>query len=398
MKAGPDWDPHRLGSLAVAAPGPVGAYVHLPYCRRHCWYCDFNVHVGGEDSITAYLSALEAEISAVAGLLGPPPDIETVYVGGGTPSHVGPERLGRILRLLRRELGLGPRAEFSVEANPADAGAELFQAMVGAGVNRLSLGVQSFNDQRLGLLDRDHRADEARQTVELAQQAGIDSISIDLIYGTPGQSLSEWRADLGRAAALGLQHVSCYALTLYSPGSRGRAAAIGKIPDDDEMFHYYQSALEILGAAGFEHYETSNWARPGHHCRHNSAVWAGARYLPLGCGAHGFVGNRRYHLVRRPDRYIERVKTGKSLLAGLEELDRVDLLREAVTLPLRTRAGIDLGLLESEFGYDLRAEHGPSLRKLESEGLIVVRDGHFGPSDRGMFLADALGSLLMPSD
>ena len=398
MKAGPDWDPHRLGDLAEASPGPAGAYVHLPYCRHHCWYCDFNVHVGGEGSIAAYLAALEAETAAVAGILGPMPGLDSVYVGGGTPSHVGPERLGRILRLLRRELGLGPRAEFSVEANPADAGEELFQAMVAAGATRLSLGVQSFNDHRLGLLDRDHRADGAQNAVEMARSAGFDSISIDLIYGSPGQSLPEWRADLERAAAMGLQHVSCYALTVYSRRAQSRAAEIGQIPDDDGMFRYYQAALDILGSAGFEHYETSNWSRPGHRCRHNSAVWRGARYLPLGCGAHGFLGSRRYHLVRRPDRYVERVKAGKPLLAGFEVLGRIDLLREAVTLPLRTRAGIDLGRLEAEFGYDLRAEHGPSLRKLESEGLIVARDGHIGPSDRGMFLADALGSLLMPSD
>ena len=169
------------------------------------------------------------------------------------------------------------------------------------------------------------------------------------------------------------------------------------------MFPYYQAALEILGSAGFEHYETSNWARTGHRCRHNAAVWAGGRYLPLGCGAHGFLGNRRYHLVRRPDRYADRVRAGDSLLAGSEQLEAGDLLRDPALveaaraeLPLRTVAGIDLAGLNDRFGYDLLEEHGPLIGQLAHENLLV-RDGvRLHPSDRGMFLADALGAALLP--
>lgn len=390
------WDPHRFGRPDVCASGSIGAYVHFPFCRRHCWYCDFNVHVGGKDAVTGYLDALEVEIGAITRYLEPRPRVDTIYVGGGTPSHAGPERLGRLLEKLRWCLGLDAGGEFSVEVNPADASAETFAAMTECGVTRLSLGIQSFVDRRLALLDRDHTGDSAERAVELAVAAGFDSVSIDLIYGTPGQSLAEWRSDLQRAARLGVGHVSCYALTLDSNRAKARSEKLGRVPDGDGMFAYYRAAVEILASAGFEHYETSNWARTGHRCRHNASVWAGGRYLPLGCGAHGFIGDRRYHLIRRPDRYAERLRTGGALLAGCEELDAADFLREAVTLPLRTAAGIELSGLNDRFGYDLLQEHGPLIERLADEGLLA-RDGmRLQPSDRGMFLADGLGAALLP--
>ncbi len=392
------WDPHRFGRPDVCASGAIGAYVHFPFCRRHCWYCDFNVHVAGQGAVAAYLDALEIEIAAVAGFLEPSPRVETIYVGGGTPSHAGRERLGGLLDQLRQRLRLVPGGEFSVEVNPADASAELFAAMTGSGVTRLSLGVQSFTDRRLALLDRDHSGETADRAVELAMAAGFGSVSIDLIYGTPGQSLEEWRTDLERTCRLGVGHVSCYALTLDSQHARTRSSELGRVPDGDGMFAFYQAALEILASAGFEHYETSNWASRGHRCRHNASVWAGGHYLPLGCGAHGFLGNRRYHLVRRPDRYAERLKTSGTLLAGCELLDASDFLREAVALPLRTAAGIELSELKERFGYDLLAEHGPLVKQLADEGLLVREGTRLQPTDRGMFLADGLGAALLPSN
>lgn len=390
------WDPHRFGRPDVCASGSIGTYAHFPFCRRHCWYCDFNVHAGGKDAVTDYLAALEVEIGAVVGFLEPSPRVDTLYVGGGTPSHAGPERLGRLLQKLRQYLGLDPGGEFSVEANPADASAELFSAMTDSGVTRLSLGVQSFADRRLALLDRDHTGSSAERAAELALAAGFESVSIDLIYGTPGQSLEEWRSDLQRAVRLGVGHVSCYALTRDSQRSRSRSAELGRVPDGDGIFAFYRAALDILASAGYEHYETSNWARGGHRCRHNASIWAGGRYLPLGCGAHGFLGDRRYHLVRRPDRYVARVRDGDGLLAGCEQLDAADFLMEAVALPLRTAAGIELTDLNERFGYDLLAEHEPRIKHLADEGLLV-RDGmRLRPTDRGMFLADGLGAAILP--
>ena len=277
--AGSIWDPHRFGARSVAASGSIGAYVHFPYCRRHCWYCDFNVHIGGPEDVAAYLAALEIEVAAISAFLDPSPEVATIYVGGGTPSHAGPERLGRLLQILRERLRLDRRREFSVEVNPVDASSELFAAMTDSGVTRLSLGVQSFVDKRLKLLDRDHRGNTVRRTVELAEAAGFRSISIDLIYGTPGQSLDEWAADLEHAVRLGVAHISCYALTLDSQRARNMSAELGRVPDGDGMFAYYQAAIGILGSAGFEHYETSNWARAGHRCH-----WAA---VPTGSWASG---------------------------------------------------------------------------------------------------------------
>lgn len=348
--------------------------------------------------VVEYLDALEIELAAVTGFLQPRPRVDTIYVGGGTPSHAGPARLQKLLTQLRRRLRVTPGSEFSVEVNPADAGAEIFAAMTDSGVTRLSLGVQSFVDRRLSLLDRDHTGDSAARAVERASAAGFESISIDLIYGTPGQSLAEWRTDLERAACLGVGHVSCYALTLDSRRARTRAGELGAVPDGDGMYAFYEAALEILDSAGFEHYETSNWARPGHQCRHNAAVWTGGRYLPLGCGAHGFLGDRRYHLVRRPDLYASRVGAGGTLLAGFEQLGAPDLLREAIALPLRTAAGIELSSLHDLFGYDLIDEHGPLIEQLAGEGLLDWNGARLTPTDRGMFLADGLGAALLPGD
>ncbi len=390
-------DLHRLGTRDAAGPGPIGAYVHFPFCYRHCWYCDFNVHTGDSAAIATYLEALEIEIATLAAFLEPSPAVETVYVGGGTPSYAGPVRLEELLTGLRQRLQLPDDGEFSVEANPVDVNPELLEAMAAGGATRISLGVQSFADRRLGMLDRDHGGVGARAAAELALAVGFKSVSIDLIYGTPGQSLAQWRHDLERAADLGTGHISCYALTLDSRRAQSRASDLGPVPDGDGMFPFYAAALAILESAGFEHYETSNWARPGHRCRHNAAVWAGGRYLPLGCGAHGFVGNRRYHLVLRPDRYGERVRSHLPIVAGAEDLDRRDLLVEAVTLPLRTADGVDIADLIARFDYDLLAEHGAVIDRLSAECLLELNGGRLQPSDRGMFVADALGAALLPN-
>ncbi len=397
----PTLDLHRLADrAALAAAGPIGVYVHFPFCRHHCWYCDFNVHISGPEGIARYLAALDSEIAWAGGYGDPEPAVETIYVGGGTPTHADPEQLAGFAASLRSAFVANPAArelEFTVEANPQDADEEKLAALAGGGVNRISFGVQSFNDQRLEKLDRAHSGEEARVSVERAVRAGIGSISVDLIYASPGQSLGQWRCDLRDAASLPVSHISCYALTLDSQRSQRKAAALGQIIDGDRQFDYYCAAVEILQEVGFCHYETSNWARPGHESRHNSAVWAGQRYLPLGCGAHGYIADRRYHLVRDPIRYQALLESFEPPVAGSEDISAHDRLLEAVTLPLRTRSGIDLDFLQENFGFDLLARRAALIDDLCAGGLVEIGGQRLRPTDRGMFLADGLGAALQPS-
>lgn len=397
-QAAPPGNPHDFADRAEpASAGPIGLYLHFPYCHHHCWYCDFNVAVGTPADRNAYLAALGSEIVQVAEFADPIPQVSTVYVGGGTPSLAGATGLADLLSTVATSFECLPESEVSVEANPQDVTAGLLAALAAAGANRISLGVQAFADRRLGELDRAHSAKQAQSACELAGNGGFQSVSLDLIYGTPGQSLAAWRGDLERAADLPINHISCYALTLDSPRARRRAQKLGALVDGDRMSEFYHLALAVLGQAGFIHYESSNWARPGFSCRHNSNVWAGRRYLPLGCGGHGFIGNRRYHLVRDPRRYQKLLKSGQSVVAGSETLAPADLLLEALTLPLRTAAGLDAKRLARQFDYDLFADHGERIAELAKAGLLTVNGSQIAPTDYGMYLADGLGAALLPS-
>ena len=353
--------------------------------------------VGSPADREAYLAALASEIVQVGEYADPAPQVSTIYVGGGTPSLAGATGLADLLAAVAASFACLPTAEISVETNPQDITAGLLAGLAAAGANRISLGVQSFADRRLDQLDRGHSAKQAQLACELAGNGGFESVSLDLIYGTPGQNLAAWRGDLERAADLPVNHISCYALTLDSPRARRRAQRLGTLVMGDEMSEFYQLALAVLGQAGFTHYETSNWARPGFACRHNSNVWAGHRYLPLGCGGHGFIGKRRYHLVKDPRRYRTLLESGHSIVAGSETLAPADLLLEALTLPLRTAVGLDADQLARQFEYDLFAEHGERIAELANAGLLNVSGAQIAPTDYGMYVADGLGAALLPS-
>ena len=397
-QAAPPGNPHDFADRAEpAGAGPIGLYLHFPYCHHHCWYCDFNVAVGSLADRKAYLAALGSEIVQVGEFADPAPQISTIYVGGGTPSLAGTTGLADMLATVAASFECHSTTEVSIEANPQDITAGLLAGLAAAGANRISLGVQAFADRRLGQLDRAHNATQAQLACELAGNGGFESVSLDLIYGTPGQSLAAWRGDLEQAADLPVNHISCYALTLDSPRARQRAQKLGTLVEGDEMAEFYQLALAVLGQAGFIHYETSNWAHPGFACRHNSNVWAGHRYLPLGCGGHGFIGKRRYHLVKDPRRYQTLLESGQSIVAGSETLAAADLLLEALTLPLRTAAGLDADQLARQFDYDLFAEHGERIAELADAGLLTISGAQIAPTDYGMYLADGLGAALLPN-
>lgn len=304
----------------------------MPFCAARCDYCAFATWTDRHHLQHAYLDACRSDIerSVAAGL----PAATSVFVGGGTPSLVAPERLMAVLGALRR----APGAEVTVECNPDTVTPELAAAYAAGGVNRVSLGVQSMVDHVLSALGRSHDPAGVARAVELVRDAGIDDVNLDLIYGAAGESVDDWRRSLDRALALDPTHVSAYALTVEA--GTPLAADPTRHPDDDDQAEKYLVAAEVLEAAGLAWYEISNWARPGHECRHNQLYWTMGEYQAFGCAGHSHRGGRRFWNVRTPERYIEAVTAGRSPEAAGERLDDGDRRIESLQLAVRTRGGV----------------------------------------------------------
>lgn len=328
--------------LAEEAAGWRSAYVHLPFCRRRCPYCDFAVVTGAEwdGPVGAYVDAVLAEI-AMEPMWAP---LDAVNLGGGTPTTLPPEAIARILDALLDRFGLAEGAEVSIEANPEDWTDADGERLVEIGFTRISLGVQSFDDAVLRALGREHDAAAAIRSVEGAHRVGFPSVSLDLIFGTPGESSSTWAATLQTAFALEPDHVSTYALTVEKGTALSRAVAAGaESPDPDDQADKYEAAVAAAAAADLVHYEVSNFARPGHPCRYNLATWAQGEYVAFGLGAHGHRGGVRTRNVRRIDAYLAEVARGERPLAGSERIEGWRAEQERLLLGLRRRAGVRAG-------------------------------------------------------
>lgn len=353
-------------SLADAAAGFRSAYVHVPFCARVCPYCDFAVVAGRDDLADRYIDALLAEISSEPEW-GP---LSAVFVGGGTPSRIGAARLGRIVDGLADRFGLLPGAEVSLEANPEDWSDELATGLVGAGFDRVSFGSQSFDPGVLAALGRVHTPAQAVAAVSSARRAGFRSINLDLIFGTPGETLAGWERTLGEALSLAPDHLSTYALTVERGTALSRRVAAGdSAPDPDLQADMWEMAVALISAAGLRRYEVSNHARPGHECRYNLGVWAAGEYLGFGSGAHGHRDGVRRRNVRRIDAYIDRVESGVGPVQGADPVTGWEAEVQRLMVGLRRSAGVDPGvggraLIESRDG-----------RRLIEAGVIAIRDG-----------------------
>jgi len=350
--------------LADDAGGWVGAYVHIPFCRRVCPYCDFAVIEDGADLRMPYLEALRAEIAGGDPFPNP---LDAVFVGGGTPTSVEPDALGTVVTALRDRFGLASDAEVSIEANPEDVTRDVAQRLVAVGFNRISLGVQSFDPAVLVGLGRRHGPGEAASAIDAALDV-FPSVNVDLIFGTPGESPASWRATLERALGSGIQHLSAYALTVERGTPLGRAVQGGApAPDPDDQADKYELAGHMATEAGLVRYETSNYARPGHHCRYNLLTWAQGDYAGFGNGAHRHRRGVRSWNVRRVDRYIERAATDP--VAGEESISGWDREVERVSLGLRRAAGVVAGAAGEAL---LDAPEG---RRLVEAGVVDVPAG-----------------------
>ncbi|MGH2726197.1 MAG: radical SAM family heme chaperone HemW, partial [Actinomycetota bacterium] len=275
--------------VAHLAPA-FGIYVHIPYCISRCPYCDFNTYVGIEDTAPAYVDALLREADAWSARASGR-TAGSIFVGGGTPSLLDPPLMRALLDGLRRAFAVEPDAEVTIEANPETVDVSRLRAFRDAGVNRISFGAQSFRPHVLATLGRAHTAGRTVAAVREARAAGFDNLNLDLIYGTPGETLDDWRISLERAVALEPEHLSAYALTIEEGTAFGADVASGRMPgpDEDDQAEKYERALDLLSEAGYEHYEISNWARPGFACRHNLVYWTQGEYAGLGAGAHGHI-------------------------------------------------------------------------------------------------------------
>ncbi|MET0566842.1 MAG: radical SAM family heme chaperone HemW [Acidimicrobiia bacterium] len=344
----------------------IAAYVHIPFCSAICPYCDFAVVAGADDRIERYVDAVITEI----GLSDPWRELDAVYFGGGTPSHVHPHLLGRVLDSLRTRHGIAPDAEISLEANPEDFGEQRAVELLSAGFTRVSFGAQSFDDGVLASLGRRHRAEDIDRSVDNARRAGFDNVSLDLIFGTPVETGDSWALSLQRAVDLQPDHVSCYALTV-EPGTplHREVKAGAEAPDPDIQADRYELAGTILPLAGLDRYEVSNWSRPGRQCRYNLVVWAQGEYEAYGNGAHRFLGRVRSHNVRRLEAYMDRVEAGTRPIAGVDPIEGWDVEIDRLFVGLRRSVGVGPGpgvesLIQTSGGQVL-------LR----EGIIEVADG-----------------------
>ena len=324
----------------TAAPGPLGVYLHIPFCSTRCDYCAFATWTDRHHLIAEYLAALRTDIARTFERPLDDRSVATVFVGGGTPSLVPPKLLTAVLR----EIPTEPTAEISVECNPDDVDHELLCAFAAGGVNRISLGVQSMVPRILALLGRHHDPDNVIRSVEAIRHIGFTSFNLDLIYGTASETLDEWRKTLHEALRLEPPHISAYGLTVEA--GTPLAADPARHPDDDVQADEYEIADDALAGAGLSNYEVSNWSKPGHECRHNLLYWGQHDYLGFGCAAHSHMAGRRWWNVRTPERYISAVRSADTTEAAGETLDPETRRLEGLQLALRTRHGVPQGALD----------------------------------------------------
>jgi oxygen-independent coproporphyrinogen-3 oxidase len=374
----------------------AGVYVHIPFCARRCTYCDFFSTLSLQESGEAYVAAVVAEARLRRDELRGEP-VTTLYLGGGTPSQLPLPLLTGLVNGLKEALDLSALKEFTVEANPDDVTPQWCAALAPLAVNRVSMGVQSFDDNILRLIGKRHTARQAVEAVACLREAGIGNISIDLIYGLPGQTLISWSESVRQALALRPQHISAYGLTYEEGTPLWRQRERGEVAEvfEEQCLEMYRMLVKCMREAGYEHYEISNFALPGCHSRHNSSYWDDTPYLGLGAGAHSYDGSVRRYNPHDLHRYIDAVLVGNTAFEQ-EELTRWERYDERVMLGLRTARGVDAGRLRRDFGDDAwRHFVDEAQRHVEAGNLRVDADGRYVLTVDGIMLSDSIIRDLM---
>ncbi|OBB32427.1 coproporphyrinogen III oxidase [Mycolicibacterium peregrinum] len=365
---------------------PFGIYIHVPFCATRCGYCDFNTYTAAElggASPDGWMAALRVELALAAATVGAVP-VQTVFVGGGTPSLLGGHGLAAVLGAVKDNFDLAADAEVTTEANPESTSPEMFATLREAGYTRISLGMQSAAPQVLAVLDRTHSPGRAPAAALEARAAGFEHVNIDLIYGTPGETDDDLRRSIDVALGAGVDHVSAYSLIVEDGTALARRVRRGEIarPDDDVLAQRYELLDTRLSAAGLHWYEVSNWSTEGGECRHNLGYWNGGEWWGAGPGAHGFLGDTRWWNVKHPNAYAQSLTEKHLPIADFEELDDRDRHVEEVMLRVRVRDGLPLSLLDAD--ELTRAE------TLCGEGLLALHHDALLLTDRGRLLADGV--------
>jgi putative oxygen-independent coproporphyrinogen III oxidase len=381
-------------AVREAATRSLGFYLHVPFCASRCGYCDFNTYtakeLGGGASQASYAETAIREVHIARRVLGDlDRPVDTVFFGGGTPTLLPADDLGKMLAAVRDEFGLAPDAEVTTEANPESVDPQYLEDLLAAGFTRVSFGMQSAASHVLKILDRQHTPGRALEAVKEATAAGFEHVNLDLIYGTPGESLDDWRASLESALSAEPDHVSAYALIVEDGTQLARRIRRGELPmpDDDDLADKYVLADEMLSAQGLTWYEVSNWARTEDaRCRHNELYWRGDTWWGIGPGAHSHVGGVRWWNVKHPSAYAERLGAGDSPAYAREVLDDETRRVERVLLEIRLAAGLPLGVLDDE-GRAAAAR---------MPDLVTPVDGRLVLTPRGRLLADAVVRDLLP--
>ena len=367
----------------------AGIYIHIPFCETRCHYCNFAT--GGYESETArrYVAGILAEIER-AEITPEMRQVDSIYFGGGTPTTLSIEQLSSILNLCRNRFDVSPDAEITSEANPGTISQEFLEGLRATGVNRLSFGVQSFDDGELQMIGRSHSSEEAREAVRRARAAGFANVSIDLIAGLPEQKMATWRRNLAEAFALEPDHLSVYLLELYKDApllhriNRGELHAI----EDELTVEMYFALKDEAERHGFDHYEISNWGRAGFESRHNLKYWTGAPYWAFGVSAAGYDGARRWSNTRNIHEYLTKIESGESPVAEVIELDDEDRQSENLFLRLRLKEGVNLREHQARFGVNVVERYADDLARLDEAGLIELNDGILKISRAGTVLAN----------
>jgi len=391
---------------------PLSLYLHIPFCSLKCRYCDFNSYAGLEELVEPYVGALIAEMGLWSGFARGRP-LPTVFFGGGTPSLLPIGQVERIMRALRERFALAPDAEVTLEANPGTVDREYLGALLAAGVNRISFGVQSFFDDELAALDRIHSAAEAEEAYRWARDAGFRRVNLDLIYGLPEQPLERWRASLERAIDLAPDHMSLYALTVEEGTKLAYDIEHGSLlePDGDAQAEMYEWSQGRMAAAGYRQYEISNWATLGQECRHNLVYWQNGDWLGLGAGAHSHLAGLRFADVYSPRRYVQLVgETAQApqgadagaLLKSMRQVTyvegpRPELARaDTLIMGLRLNEGVSLAEFRRRFGEAADEGYAATFDEFVSLGLLERANGRIRLTPRGRLLANEVFTRLLP--
>ncbi len=366
-------------------------YVHVPFCLHHCGYCDFALVANRDHLIPQYLQALDNELQAHRRIAGEVVEVDTIFVGGGTPTHLSPDELRALFALVRGHFRPTENAEISVEANPDGLNTERLDVLTENGVNRLSLGVQSFDDSVLRTLERTHTGAQAIETVRRSQ-TWIPNVSLDLIFGVPGQTAVSWQQTLEIATSLPVRHISTYGLTFEKDTPFFRREQHGQLrrtPDELER-QMYLDAITKLTASGLRHYEVSNFAQPDFGCRHNMVYWNADEYFAFGPGAASYLGGIRRTNARSVVRWLKAWQKGESAVEESEQLTNEERAREAIMLALRMRQGLNLPAFEQRFGLPFALLAGAALQQHRDDGFLTQQGDFISLTTDGLLIADTI--------